>query len=505
MNTNHEANLRQSRVVRNLLVANSSNYIEYFVGLIVSMLIARSLGPSEFGTYVFLIWLVSIAVAFANEGLSLSVTKHIAEESKEDDQPDSSKIIHYFETNHRNRILIVMGPLALAAFLNSQWDEYGFQFGAFVTATLAVCFYFRARHMLRVSTFKGQEKFWGVAIGPFMVTPLNLLSTLILFYMEAPLWMYLLQYLVVSFGFFLCTRWFLSKRSGYRGKESKDKTHDSYFDRVRTYNRYITPSAILTYLMASQTEIYFLNSFSSSESVAFFNVGFLLATAIATLVPGVINMVLLPMVSRSMSQGMSVVRKIVEDTLRYQLYLNFLVIGPTVLYADDVVGFLYGDEYSAAAEPFLYMVFIYCASNFVSAFNSYLLSANEHKLIFKVSVIGAILGIIFDVVLIYNYGLNGAIVALALTMLWYVSTRIIPANRLLKAKLPWAYMLLVGAFCCIATVGVHFVTNGLGGLLGATLGSTLYVVVFSAMYYFSPAFPAEGRRYLQQRFVRAEA
>ena len=64
-------------------------------------------------------------------------------------------------------------------------------------------------------------------------------------------------------------------------------------------------------------------------------------------------------------------------------------------------------------------------------------------------------------------------------------------------------MLLVGAFCGIATFGVHFVTNGMGGLLGATIGSTLYVLLFSAMYYFSPAFPIEGRKYLQQRFARA--
>lgn len=501
MSDTRETNLRQSRVVRNLMLANSSNYLEYFFGMLVSMLIARSLGPSEFGTYVFLIWLVSIAVAFANEGLSLSVTKHIAEVSEDEGQPDSSTIMHYFEHNHRNRILIVMGPLALAAFLNSHWSEYGYQFGAFVTIALAVCFYFRARHMLRVSTFKGQEKFWGVAIGPFMVTPINLISTIVLFMIDAPLWMYLAQYLVVSFGFFFCTRWYLLNKSGYRGKEPKQRTYDGYFDRVRTYNRYITPSAILTYLMASQTEIYFLNLFAPSEAVAFFNVGFILATAIATLVPGIINMVLLPMVSRSMSQGVDVVRKIVEDTIRYQLFLNFLVIGPTILYADDVVGFLYGDEYAAAAQPFLWLVMIYCAANFVSAFNSYLLSANEHKLIFKVSVIGAVLGIIFDVVLIYLYGLDGAIVALGLTMLWYVSTRIIPANRRLRARLPWGQFLLVGLFCAGTTVLVHLVTNGMGGMLGATIGSTLYVMLFSALYYFSPVLPSAGRKYLQRRFL----
>jgi len=494
-----ELNVRQSRVVRNLLLANSSNYLEYFFGLLVSMLIARSLGPSEFGVYVFLIWLVSIAVAFANEGLSLSVTKHIAEVSNEESQPDSSTIMHFFERSHFNRIGKIMLPLGLAAFLNSNRSEYGMDFAVFVTIVLAVCFYFRARHMLRVSAFKGLEQFWGVAIGPFLITPINMVSAIVLFYFEAPLWMYLTQYLVVSFGFFLCTRIYLARKSGYRGAEPKQAIHNDYFDRVNSYNRYITPSAILTYLMASQTEIYFLNLFSSSESVAFFNIGFILATAIATLVPGIINMVLLPMVSRSMSQGVEVVRKIVEDTIRYQLYLNFLVIGPTILYADDVVMFLYGEEYSNAAQPFLWLVLIYCAANFVSAFNSYLLSANEHKLILKVSVIGAALGIALDVVLIYLYGLDGAIVALGITMLWYVSTRIIPANRRLKARLPWGQLLLVGLFCLAVTAFVHFATGGMGGLLGAILGSTLYVIIFSALYYFSPVLPSEGREYLQYR------
>ncbi len=499
MNNTLELNIRQSRVVRNLLLANSSNYLEYFFGLMVSMLIARSLGPSEFGEYAFLIWFVSIAVAFANEGLSLSVTKHIAEISKDDSQPDPSTIIHYFENSHFRRILFIMIPLAAFAFLTSYRDEHGIDFAAFVTVVLAVCFYFRARHMLRVSTFKGLEQFWGVAIGPFVVTPVNMISAVVLFYIEAPLWMYLTQYLVVSFGFFFCTRYYLKHKSVYREEVTKSLEYDDYFERVSSYNRYITPSAILTYLMASQTEIFFLKMFASSEDVAFFNVGFILATAIATLVPGIINMVLLPMVSRSMSQGVGVVRKIVEDTIRYQLFLNFLVIGPTLLYADDVVLFLYGSEYSDAANPFLWLVLIYCASNFVSAFNSYLLSANEHKLILKVSIIGAVLGIALDVVFIYYYGLVGAIIALGLTMLWYVSTRIIPANRRLKAKLPWAQFVLVGLFCAATTAFVHFVTNGMGGLLGATIGSTIYVLVFSVLYYFSPALPEEGRKYLQSR------
>ena len=472
--------------------------------MIVSMLIARSLGPSEYGVYVFLIWLVSIAVSFANEGLSLSVTKHVAEGGVTNSTPDSNAIIEFFEKSHLNRIVVIMIPLALAAYLNSQPDVYGYVFSSFVAVTLSVCFFLRARHMLRISTFKGLENFWGVAIAPFVMTPINMLSAIVLYMLSAPLWMYLVQYLVVSLGFYFCTRYFLFKRTGYRGKSYAATPKTDYFERVKTYNRYITPSAILTYLMASQTEIYFLNLFSSNEVVAFFNVGFVLATAIATLVPGVINMVLLPMVSRSMSQGIDVVRKIVEDTLRYQLYLNFLVIGPTILYADDLVHFLYGEEYIAAAQPFLWMVLIYCASNFVSAFNSYLLAADEHKLIFKVSVWGAVFGITCDVVLIYLYGLDGAIVALALTMLWYVVTRIVPANRKLKARLsPW-HLALTLVCCAVLTVAMHFLTQGLPGLFGAFVGTSIYVMAFSLLYYFSPVIPATGKEFVRERLTLGE-
>ena len=501
----HGQNGHRSTVVRNLLLANSSNYLEYFFGLMVSMLIARSLGPSEFGVYVFLIWLVSVAVAIANEGLSLSVTKHVAEGGTLADTPDSSTIISYFERSHQRRLLVILLPLAPIAFYYSHPDQYGYAFAALVCALLPLCFYFRARHMLRVSTFKGQENFWGVAIAPFLITPLNMLSAIVLFVMEAPLWAYLVQYFVVSFGFFACTRYFLRHRAGYTPTDYSSQEHAGYFDSVRSYNRYITPSAILTYLMASQTEIYFLNAFSTSEAVAFFNVGFVLATAIATLVPGVINMVLLPMVSRSMSQGIDVVRGIVEDTMRYQLYLNFLVIGPTILYADDVVLFLYGEDYAAASGPFLWLVMIYCASNFVSAFNSYLLAANEHKLIFRVSVWGAVLGLIFDVVLIYLYDLDGAIVALALTMLWYVSMRIIPANRKLKARLnPW-HLLLVVVFCAACTVAMHYLTADLPGLFGALVGSTIYALIFTLLYYFSPVIPATGREFFSDWLKRNTA
>lgn len=493
---------QQRTLVRNLTLANASSYLEYFFGLVVSMLIARSLGAQEYGTYVFLIWLITIAVAFANEGLSLSITKHVAQRSKSTEIPHANTIISFFERDHLKRIALAVAPLIAAAYWSSHAD-YGPGFGTIVALGLSLCFFMRARYMLRISAFKGLENYWGVALASFIVTPVNLISAIMLFVLEAPLWSYLVQYALVSLAFYACTTFFLFRRIGYTAVPSDAMGHPDYFQQVNNYNRYITPSAILTYLIASQTEIFFLRLFNGPEVVAFFSIGFVLATAIATLVPGVINAILLPMISKSMSRGLDVVRLIVEDTLRYQLYLNFLVIGPTLLYANDLVVFLYTDEYSAAGRSFLWMVLIYCGANFVSAFNAYLLAADEHKLILKVSIYGAIFGLICDLILIYLYGLDGAIIALALTMAWYVITRIVPANRKLGARLKWSHLLISCAACAGCTLLAQQLTHSLEGIIAAIVGSTLYVIAFTACYYFSPVLPDSGRQYLQSRLSGA--
>jgi len=495
-----DADTQQRVLVRNLALANASSYLEYFFGLLVSMLIARSLGPEEYGTYVFLIWLITIAVAFTNEGLSLSITKHVAERTKSADIPSANKIITFFERNHLSRIAIATLPLMVAAFWSSQ-ASHGYTFAAATAIALSVCFFMRARYMLRISAFKGLENFWGVALASFIVTPINLISAITLFLLQAPLWTYLLQYVIVSLSFYLCTAFFLFRRVGYHTQPNYLAGNTNYFERVTTYNRYITPSAILTYLMASQTEIFFLRLFGGTEMVAFFSIGFVLATAIAALVPGIINTILLPMISKSMSRGLDVVRGIVEDTLRYQLYLNFLVIGPTLLYAEELVVFLFTQEYLTAGRSFFWMVLIFCGANFVSAFNSYLLAADEHKLILKVSIYGAIFGLICDLILIYFYGLNGAIIALGLTMAWYVVTRIVPANRKLKARLRWSHLLIVIVACAVCTLVAHQVSSGFEGIVAATIGSTLYVIAFTLIYYLSPVLPNSGRLYLKTRLA----
>src|SRR3546814_337109 len=69
----------RSTIVRNTLFSSVGIYTEYFLGMLTSIIIARHLGPADFGTYSLVIWLVATGVVITNAGVSSAVIKFVAE------------------------------------------------------------------------------------------------------------------------------------------------------------------------------------------------------------------------------------------------------------------------------------------------------------------------------------------------------------------------------------------------------------------------------------------
>ena len=65
--------------LRNTLFSSVGIYTEYFLGMLTSIVIARHLGPGEFGAYSLVIWLVAGGVAATNSGAASAVIKYVAE------------------------------------------------------------------------------------------------------------------------------------------------------------------------------------------------------------------------------------------------------------------------------------------------------------------------------------------------------------------------------------------------------------------------------------------
>ena len=59
--------------------ASLAVYVEYLLGLVASIVIARALQPAEMGVYGLLVWIAATAIALANAGIALAAIKFVAE------------------------------------------------------------------------------------------------------------------------------------------------------------------------------------------------------------------------------------------------------------------------------------------------------------------------------------------------------------------------------------------------------------------------------------------
>ena len=66
-------------LLRNVAWVAMAGYIEAAVGLLAGVLIARTLGPTDYGHYAFAIWLCGVLIMAGNHGLPTSSIKFIAE------------------------------------------------------------------------------------------------------------------------------------------------------------------------------------------------------------------------------------------------------------------------------------------------------------------------------------------------------------------------------------------------------------------------------------------
>jgi O-antigen/teichoic acid export membrane protein len=58
----------RAQAMRNSLFSSVGIYTEYFLGMLASIIIARHLGPHDFGTYSLVVWFVAIGVTATNSG-----------------------------------------------------------------------------------------------------------------------------------------------------------------------------------------------------------------------------------------------------------------------------------------------------------------------------------------------------------------------------------------------------------------------------------------------------
>lgn len=400
-----------SKTISNTVYYSISIYVEFFIGLIISVLLARSLQPEDYGHYSFYMWVSALLMLLINGGMPTALTKFISELGQ--NEPDRmnhaiAKIrkIYYFST------ILVIGAFVATVSLLHNYLQSG-EYTLYMIIAMAVLF--KSKYMQYVGYYKGFENFRALAVISLYIPPVNMVIVAIVAFVLPEVTNFLFAYLTVSILYMLFAMR-LDKNTSQAG--TGNGVNDSELNR-RIFRHYYISSVLtfLNFLVFKQSEIFFLKIYVDEHALAFFNIGFLLGTSAALLIPGIYSGLLLPIMSRLYNRSEDRIRATYLNAVRYLVILGFPLIIITFIIGKLLIETMYGSAYSQAYPALLGCIVAATIQTIASAATSLMTGTDKHNILLIVLLVGGTLKLIIDIAMIQWLGLDGAIIAYVVTSL----------------------------------------------------------------------------------------
>ncbi|HEY9541505.1 MAG TPA: oligosaccharide flippase family protein [Luteimonas sp.] len=467
----------RSTIVRNTLFSSVGIYTEYFLGMLTSIIIARHLGPADFGTYSLVIWLVATGVVITNAGVSSAVIKFVAElRGAGRDGQIRSLLAWAWRVQATFMAVVLVGGTVLFMLLGERLIP-DFNHGVLL-AILLVTTVLRALYMLNISTTKGYENFRATATIAVIGAPLNLLLILVVWWLDGPMEWFLGTYTVSSLVF-----WWISRRQVaplLPPPESREPLDDATRKRLHSYTALVAVTVVVSFITASEVEVLFLTLFDTPASAGQFKVAYQLSSGALLLVPGVFGALLLPMMASALARGHEVAARRLAMSTTYLAVLTAPLVAFGVVFADGIIGLLYGAKYEPAAFAFACCLAAGAVGVLSQGASSYLLGSDRQRTLMIVVLAGSLVKVALDVGLIQRYGLTGAVAA-------YGTTRVLMGLAVVGlalyhsgARLEWSRLVRALIAAALAAAAAWTVKGFMPVLPTLAAGGLLLAAVYAA-------------------------
>ncbi len=404
----------RARTLSNTLFSSVGMYTEYVLGMLTSIIIARHLGPDGFGAYSLVIWLVAMGVATTNSGTASAAIKFIAELRGGNQLEMIPHLLAYLRRAQRIFLLFVL--LAGAALFIFAGDHVAPGMNhKLLLGFLIIAVALRSSYMFNIGVCKGFENFRATAIVALVSTPINLALVILAWQLNAPVEWLLAVFVVSSLVFFTVS--FRQIAPLVPEKRAGVTLPPALMARVRRHMGWTALTVSVSFLIASEVEVMFLNLYADSHAAGQFKVAYQLAIGAAALVPGVFGALLLPMMASALSQGREVAARRFVATTGYLGLLAAPLMSFGVVFGSDVILLLYGHEYDLAGPVFSACLIATCVTAMTQGASSLLVSADRQRSIWVLVVCVGLVKLGLDAVLIHHFALTGAVIAYLLVAL----------------------------------------------------------------------------------------
>ena len=465
----------RERVLRNTFFSSVAMYTEFALGMVVSIMIARHLGPDMFGAYSTVIWIVAMSVAVTNSGTASAAIRFVAELRGAGRESEVRGLVAYLRRAQRWFMAVVLLLCALSLWLAGQHVAPEFDhLWLFGFLLLAVAL--RANYMFNIGVAKGLEDFRINAMVALIASPLNLALVAACMLLDLPV-EWLLGVFLVSGVVFATVSWMQMRRLLPPGDE-RPALPPGLTARVRRQMLFSAAIVSIGYIIGSEVEVMFLTALTDSHDAGQFKVGYQLATGAAHLVPGVFGALLLPMMANALSQGRAVAGRRYAASTAYLALLALPLTTFGIALAVPLIGLLYGPEYAPAAHVFAVCIGGAALTVSTQGASSLLISADRQRDVLLVVVGMGALKIAMDALLIRFYALEGALVAYGTVALLNAFAYLILARRESGVWPDGRRILRAALAAVLASLPLWFLPEALPKLatliVGGVLGATLY-------------------------------
>ena len=465
---------RRMAVLRSFPIVSLSSYIEYALGLLVSVWIARALGPSEFGRYAVTIWLCGWLIVCSNNALTTSSIKFIAEAHGAGAPGIASHIAYRLSQLQHCSSFIVIALFVLVTYLVQPAEWRPFLLPETILVVIAVAA--KANYSMSVAIEKGQERFEPEAIAKVITSSIGIALVIGAATAHAGMLQFVAIFAVASLTLNLINR--IAYRR-YCAPITAGAIPPTTKKRLYRHLRLTAALVLLGSLRGGTIEIFLLNACATTVAVGFFAIATTLTRGAVQLLSVGLTTTLLTYMAKSFGQhGERHAAQLLSETTRFYWAVGVAIAGIGLVTTPGMVTVMYGDRYAGAIpaiETILVMSGLMLVLNGISAFQTVVDRQHDRVRITGITLCSnAILGII----LIPRFALAGAVMTYAGTRVTELALSMFYLRRATAASLPLDPMMRLLGAGVIATALAWLTTAALPGPYGFIPGTVVFIFVY---------------------------
>lgn len=465
---------RRMAALRSMALVSVSTYVEYALGLFISVWIARALGPADFGRYAFTVWLCGWLMVCSNHALTTSSTKFIAE-AYGADQPEVASHI----SQRLMRIQLWSCAVVIALFFAGVAIVQPQEWAGFIvpiSVLVAIGVVAKANYSLLVAISKGQEHFEPVSIATVISGVIMLALVGLATWFRGGL--------LTFVGIFAisCLTLNLINRMAYRRYCLPFGVGGVPAEMSTRMTRHLRLTAVLVLLIALKTntiEVFLLNTYANSTAVGFFAIAGTLTRGAVELFSVGLTTTLLPYMARAFGQrGHSQATRVLSEATRFYWATGLMIAGLGFVTTPGLVTLMYGNKYVdaiPAIEVTLVLAGLLLITNSIAAFQVVTDRQGDRL---RISAAALIINVVLGFSLIPHFGLLGAVLCYAGTRLAELAICTFYIRRVASAGLPVGMMMRLLVVGLVATSAGWLVAVVTPGHFAFITGAVAFVAVF---------------------------